>query len=303
MTKKRKRKRNPIMGFPSAGDPDYVPPKKSKARARTTKKQRVKLDKKRQYKERAKRLRPFFRDMFSASEGFDLRKPGTWTPQQKAKVTKYFRVMAPNITGDFEVRRYRIPENQAAAVDASLQETTLKGQTGVAFRVDPGERLQIKIRRGVATVKKHGVERVKLKFDKKAFMLDPKTEVERILAMTDANVFQILVGGQGQNRVLTREDVMTEIVRLVESYAPSTVRKDQAQRPFTEWLNGLIAYPGAKKKTKSAVDKFVTGHKKVMAKRRKDHFDTLSAEQQNISVATLRRRRTIRKKKALKRKK
>lgn len=291
MTKRRK---NPIMGFPTPGDPGYKHPRYGKTK---TKVQRQKLDKKRQYKERAKRLRPFFKDMFAAKSGFDLRSPGQWMPAQKARVTRYFRTMAPNITGDFEVKRYYILENMAAAVDASLQEMPLKGQTAAAFRVDPGERLDIKIKRGVATIKKHGMARIKLKFDKRLFMEDPKKEVERVLSQTDATVFQILVGGQGQNVTLRREDVMDEIARLVEEYAPSNIRPDQAQRPFTDWLNGLIAYEGAAKKTYSAVDKFVTRHKKVMVKKRQDHLDQLAAESQEISVATLRRRRTVRKKK------
>lgn len=291
MTKRRK---NPILHFPTLGDPGYKARRIGKTQ---TKVKRKKLDKKRQYKERAKRLRPFFKDMFAAKTGFDLRSPGKWTPAQKARVTRYFRTMAPNITGDFEVKRYYIPENMAAAVEASLQERSLKGQTAAAFQVDPGERLDIKIKRGVATIKKHGMARVKLKFDITLFAKDMKKEVERVLSQTDAQVFQILTGAQGQNLVLSREDVMDEIVRLVEAYAPENIRPDQAQRPFTDWLNGLIAYEGEVKRTYSAVYKFVRGHKKVMAKKRIDHLDKLSAEAQNISVATLRRRRTVRKKK------
>jgi len=264
------------------------------ARKQKSTAQRKALNKKQQYAERAKRMRPIFRDMFSAKSGFDLRSPDSWTPAQKAKVTKYFRVVAPNITGDFEVKRYRIPENMAAAVDASLQEKPLKGQTGAAFRVDPGEKLEIKIKHGVATVKQFGIRRIKLKFDKKKFLQDPKAEVNRVMQQTDAQVFRVLVGGQGQNTTLNRNEVMDEIMRLVEKYDPRNIRTDQAQRPFTDWLNGLIAYPGTPEKTYSSVDKFVQNHKKVMEEKRVDHLDSLSASNQNISVKTLRTRRTKR---------
>ena len=300
MAKKRRRKRNP-MGF---DDPGYVPsPKKKKKRGKKskdgkTKAQREALDKKRQYKERAKRMRGFFGDEFKASAGYDLRKVASWTPQQKAKVTKYFRVMAPRITGDFIKRRYTVPENLNAAIDASLQEKKLPGQTAVAFSIDPGERLEIKVKRGVATVKKHGIQRIELKFDKQQFLADPKAEIERVLKQTNANVFQILTGGQGQNKTLTRGMVMDEIVRLIEKYpikraAAKGSGRGKFVRPYTDWLNGLIAYPGTKEKTLSAVDKFVKRHVAAVDKRRQDHLDELSAKSKGISVKEFRRRRTI----------
>lgn len=297
MAKKRKRRKNP-MGF---DDPGFVPrPKKKKKRTQSgkTKAQREALDKKRQYKERAKRMRGFFGDEFKATAGYDLRSVDSWTPQQKAKVTKYFRVMAPRITGDFIVRRYTVPENLDAAIDASLQEKKLPGQTAVAFSVDPGEKLEIKVKRGVATVKKHGIQRIELKFDKKAFLNDPKAEIDRVLKQTNANVFQILTGGQGQNKTLTRGMVIDEIVSLIEKYpikkaAGKGSGRGRYVRPYTDWLNGLIAYPGTKQKTLTAVDKFVKAHVVAVDKRRQDHLDSLSAKAKGISVKEFRRRRTI----------
>lgn len=255
--------------------------------------------KRQQYKDRVKRMRPFFGDMFKASEGYDLRSPDKWTPQQKAKVTRYFRVIAPRITGDFVKKRYRKPENIRAAIEASLQERVLPGQKVAAFNVDPGEQIEIKIKDGRAAIKQAGVDRVKLPFNKAAFLADPDAEIDRVLAMTDANVFRIITGGQQQNKTLTRSDVKDEIIKLIRDYHPENIQRAQDQRPFDEWLNGLMAYPGTEKKTFSAIDRFVHKHIKIMEKKEKDRLDQLSAERQGISVATLRRRRTLRKKKKL----
>ena len=262
-----------------------------------TKKQRETEIKRAQYKERAKRMRVLFRDEFSAKNGFDLRKVDSWTPAQKAKVTKYFRVVAPRITGDFVVKRYRRSDNLEAAVRSSLQEKLLPGQTAAAFSVDPGEDLTVKVREGKAIVARNGMRQLELMFDKAAFLSDPKSEIERVLAETDANVFRIIVGGQKQNKTLTRSDVIDEIVSLIENYSPENIRRDQGQRSFDEWLNGLIAYPGTEKRTFSRVSRFVYQHKKVMEKRERDRLDELSAERQGITVATVRRRRAARKKK------
>ncbi len=230
-----------------------------------------------QYKTRAKRLRPFFKDMFSAKSGFDLRKPGTWTPQQKRKVTNYFRVMAPRITGDFKVKRYRLPENTRAAIDASLQEHPLKGQTAVAFSMThPREKLEISIKDGVANVRQSGVSHVELKFNKKAFLKDPDAEIDRALNATDANIFRVITGAQQQLKTLTRSDVKEEIARLTRMYKESNIRRDMGQRPFDDWLNGLMAYPGTEKKTQTAVDKFVYRQERASAKREIDRLDTLS---------------------------
>jgi len=292
------RKQNPI-GFDKPTKP-VKSPKPRRARKKKvsadgkTQAQREKEIKTHNYKDRAKRMRGFFGDGFKAKDGYDLRKINSWTPAQKAKVTRYFRVIAPRITGEFIVKRYRIPENREAAIVASLQEELLPGQTAAAFSVDPGEKINIKIKRGKATVKRGGIEQIKMTFDKQAFLEDPDAEIDRLLAETDANVFRILVGGQQQNKTLTRADVKDEIVRLVRKYAPENIQRDHRQRPFDEWLNGLVAYPGTQKKTYTQVEGFVRRHVSFMEKKESERLDNLGAERMNVSVKEFRRRRTVR---------
>ena len=257
------------MGF---DDPGFVPhPKKRKARKKKkgpkplTKKQREAAIAEFNYKDRVKRMRGLFGDQFKASNGYDLRKVGDWTPAQKAKVTKYFRVIAPRITGDFVVKRYRKPENLKAAIDASLQEGMLKGQTAAVYSVDPGEKLEVKIIKGRAKVKRDGVGEQKMIFDKAAFLDDPEAEIDRILSQTDANVFRLIVGANKQNKVLTRADIAQEIFSLIARYNEETVLEHE--RTYEEWLDGLIAYPGTVKRTAAKVQKHIDKHKKLTEQR------------------------------------
>jgi len=255
-----------------------LPPMRKKTRKRiATEAERKKKYKTSQYKERAKRLRPFFKGQFAAGEGFDLRKPDSWTPAQKAKVTKYFRVMAPHITGDFVTKRYRNKENEQAAFDASLQEHRLKGQTGIAFKLsDPNEKLEIVVKRGKATIKQSGVTRVKIKFNRERFLADPDAEIDRALATTKANAFRLITGGSTQLKRLTRSDVKLELMALIKQYAPTRVRYEQGQRSYDDWLNGLIAYEGSAKKTATAIDKFIKRQERVSAVNEIERLDTLS---------------------------
>jgi hypothetical protein len=262
------------------------------AKKKLNKRDREKADKLRKYKERAKRMRVLFRDEFSAANGFDLRKPASWTPAQKAKVTRYFREVAPTITGDFVVKRYRRKDSLEAAARASLQGAVLPGQTAVGFSVDPGEKLDVKVRKGKAVVARNGQAEVSLYFDKAAFLEDPKAEVERVLRETDANVFRVIVGKKKQLRTLTRDDVVNEIMFLIETYHPDNVQ--EGQRTFDEWLNGLQAYTGTEKRTYSRVMRQVKEHKKEMAKRERDRLDKKAADKAGITVKTYRARRTRR---------
>jgi len=297
------RKPNPL--FP---DPGYVPhPKKSKRRkGKQTKKQRIAGSKLDDYKQRARRMRGLFGDQFKASDGYDLRSINSWTPAQKAKVTKYFRVMAPHITGDFVVKRYRRQDSLDAALDASLQEqdVKLKGQTAVAFSVDPGDKLAVKINRSTKTVTtsrinkktgemiftdkrvlvttanviKNGLGFSKLIFDKQAFLEDPDAEIDRVLDESTANIFRVLVGGQQQNKALTRNMVKDEIFNLIRDYSPRNIERDQDQRPFDEWLNGLVAYDGTQKRTLSGVERYIRKHERVVAKREIARLNKLSKD-------------------------
>ena len=94
--------------------------------ALTTKRQRKEFSRTVNYMERVEKMRPFFRDVFTPDAGFNLHNIDSWTSAQKRKVTRYFRVMAPRLTGgERVVKRYRRPDHLDSAIRSSLQEEML----------------------------------------------------------------------------------------------------------------------------------------------------------------------------------
>ena len=82
-----------------------MPLKKTK---RVTWKQAQKLIKQQNYKDRIKAMRPYFGDLFKPKNGYDLRRFDQWTRQQKARITKYWQVIAPQVARSHKARYYSI---------------------------------------------------------------------------------------------------------------------------------------------------------------------------------------------------
>ena len=102
----------------------------------------------------------------------------------KRKVTDYFRIMAPRLTGGkFVVKRYRREDHRLEAIAASLQEKPLKGQTAALFTVPQDvEKVEVRFTKTKgAVVSSRGVQTWRLLFNKKAFLDDWKAEVHRVL--------------------------------------------------------------------------------------------------------------------------
>lgn len=221
-------------------------------------------------REGVKGMRPFFGDTFKASEGYDLRSIDRWTPAQKAKVTEYFDVMRPRLAGDFVAKRYRRKDHIESAVIESHQEKLLKGQKAVLFSIDPGEDLDIRFSRsGKALVSRNAVGQDTLLFNKRAFMEDPSAEIERVLAETDANVFRIVTGANESLRTFTRSDLAAHIYKLIADYGEDNVMYEWEQ--YENWLNGIVAYHGTVAKTRPKLQRQIEKHKKLSAKKRKEH--------------------------------
>lgn len=295
MTKRRK---NPVY---SSGkrfryrvvDGQKVPPKGQTL----TKRDRKQFSKTVAYMERVKALRPFFGDTFKASEGFNLHDVENWTPAQKRKVTRYYRELAPIIaSGNFQVKRYRKPERLNAAIEASLQEQKLPGQKVAVFSVDPGERVELewKAREREPIVKRGGIEEQKLMFDKNAFLADWKSEVERVLSQTDANVFKVVTGRFRTTETFTREAVIDRILAFMVSY-PEEMKQSKGfeDKWYGEWLNGIIAYKGVSLSKMRTLSK---AHKKEVDARRRERLSTKARQFRRLTQGEMSKMRKGRRK-------
>lgn len=85
-------------------------------------------------------------------------------------------------------------------------------------------------------------------------------------------MFQISTGAFKQNKVLTRKQLIDEIIDLVERYDIDSVDREQWQRPFEDWLNGIYAYEGLTKQVLPKRKRIVRDHKKRMKEIEKERL-------------------------------
>lgn len=266
----------PANGFNLHDVPSWTPQQKARItkvferKDPATKQERESAIERFNLNERVKKLRPYFGDTFKPSEGYDLRYMDEWTPAQKAKVTEYYRVMAPRLAGDYVVKRYRRKDHLRSAINEAHQEKVLKGQKAVLFSVDPGEELDVRFSRtGKALVSRNNVDQETLLFNKRAFLEDPQAEIDRVLSETNANVFRIVTGENESLRTFTRSDLAVYIFKLIQDYGEDNVEYEWEF--FENWLNGIVAYHGTVAKVRPKLQRQIEKHKKEASERRKQH--------------------------------
>lgn len=267
----KKRRKNPVHVSGRKFSYKKVEGQRIPRKPLTTKRQRKEFSRTVNYLERVEMMRPYFRDVFTPDAGFNMHDINEWTPAQKTKITRYFRIMAPRITGgDRVIKRYRRKDHLDSAIRSSLQEEMLPGQTAAVFSVDPGQELDIKFtRKHVAVVKRGGILEDEIRFDKNAFLRDWKAEVNKALAQTDAKLFKIITGANKSEETFTRADLLEEIASLMELYGEAELDpKEFDAKYFGEWLNGIIGYKGV---TMRKLDKITAKHKGEAEARRRQH--------------------------------
>jgi hypothetical protein len=198
-------------------------------------------------KDQAKAMRPYFGDMFKAKSGFDLRKPGKWTPAQKAKVTKYWRVIAPQVARTHEARYYRVPENLEAAVMYTQQERLLPGQKAALFAKTPDEKIEVKVRGGRINVRRNSVEVGKVYFDPDLLIADPIEAARQAMdQLKGAKLYKLMFGPhESRGTFKTPEAVVNAMAFFIGRYGDDEFDADD---PFSHyygnWLGGVIGYFG-----------------------------------------------------------
>lgn len=208
--------------------------------------------KREQYKERAKKMRPYI-DGFSAGDGFDLRDVDSWTPQQKRKVTRYWEVMAIQISRPHVAKFYKNKERLEAAIDYAQQDRLLPGQKAALIPAESKKSVSVKFDRdNKIQVKRHGVGIDKVSFNPNRFLSDPYEELERALSKTDAKIFKIMTGPHETKGSFRREELPEILSKLLALYDDSSYDADDKRSKFYgNWLRGLIGF-----KTKSQAKLF-----------------------------------------------
>src|SRR3990172_5840329 len=175
------------------------------------------------YRERVKKLRPYFGTLFKAPAGFDLRKsPDTWPRNAKKKLTKYWRVIAPQVAQKHKPRYFRRPDHLRAAIAHTQQEDFLPGQRAALFPLEPGEKLTTKFtRKGKIKVTRQGVGVEKAYFDLQRMLTDPDTEVERTVTKLPPGAlrFKIMMGPHESRGTWREEDIAQGVMMFLNKYS------------------------------------------------------------------------------------
>ncbi len=195
-----------------------------------------------EYKNRAKKLRSAYRG-FSAADGFDLRKPKTWTVAQRAKVTRHTNVLDNRIQRRDNVK-LRAPRKLARnkKLQKEAQYERFEKDAKYIYYPAPAD-AEIKIRysrskkkakRNKPIIRVDGLRVEALLFDKKLYAKDPDKELRRVLAVEpDAVQYQILQGDQTSNRTYIMQSLQVKLKQLRADYAN-----------HAKWLLGVRAYVG-----------------------------------------------------------
>lgn len=208
-------------------------------------------------KEHVKKMRPYFGDMFKAKSGFDLRKPDTWTAAQKAKVTRYWRVIAPQAARTHKARFYRNKENLEAAVMHTQQERLLPGQKAALFQVAPGESLKVEVRKGRVTSQRNSVPEKKVFFDPYRMLEDPiATGREALDQLKGAKLFKLMFGPHvSRGTFRTPDAVLNSMAFFIGRYGDDQYDSDDSfSHHYGNWLGGVIGYFGRRSSVESQIE-------------------------------------------------
>lgn len=208
-------------------------------------------------KEHVKKMRPYFGDLFKAKSGFDLRKPDTWTPQQKAKVTKYWQVIAPQAARTHKARFYKNKENLEAAVMYTQQERMLPGQKAALYALTPGETLKVKVDKGRIKVRRNSVDVAKVYFDPDLFLEDPITAGRQALAEIEgAKLYKLMFGPhESRGTYKTPDAVLRSMSFFIGQYGDDQFdAADPFSHNYKNWLGGVIGYFGRRETVEHRVE-------------------------------------------------
>jgi len=200
-----------------------------------------------------------FASGFDPSDGYDLRKIHSWTPAQKAKITRLFKIVDKLTARPFQIYRTSNKKNLRRVQEAA-QHGIYPKELKVAFVPSNSLKKKVKIRitkRGVKFKQGHVTRRVidfaTFGYTPDDVAIDPVGVVNDIVARVPASTYKIQAGenvevGRGKSiRMLGNNwpaDRVADVVsRMVNYYSSDTYdASDRGSSYFGNWLFGLVAY-------------------------------------------------------------
>ena len=163
---------------------------------------------------------------FGAGDGFNMRDVASWTPQQKARVTRLFKTVQKLSAQPYQEFRTSKHENLERVQDASHGGIKTPDELVLAFVpvARPGERAEIKIRDDRIEVIERDVSRTPTTWADAGYSLkdvaaDPVAAIRAMVAFTGGDQFQFMsVNAPMFGRAFDAESLEEEMLRLQKDY-------------------------------------------------------------------------------------
>ncbi len=161
---------------------------------------------------------------FDAKDGYNLAEIDQWTPAQKAKVTRLFKVVSRLSSRPFQIYRPRKPEN-LERVQRAAQHHEFPPELAVAFVPvgRPGERAKIDVRADRVVITERSVSHTPtlwgdVGLTMKDVAADPVAAVRKVIEHTGGKYFTLLAGTTEFRRTFQAEGLEQEILRVMNAY-------------------------------------------------------------------------------------
>lgn len=189
---------------------------------------------------------------FEARDGYNLRDIDTWTPAEKAKVTKLWNLVDELTAKPFQIVRKRKAEN-IRAVQEFAQHESFPPELKVAIikvaypeekatvTVDP-QTLDVAVTERGVTRRTHDFEKL---VDFTALEDEPRETIKAMVeAAPESQMYGIQAGKYEVDRTYTKRGVTTAIINLMAKYSKKEGYnpKDKNSSHWSNWLKGVVAY-------------------------------------------------------------
>lgn len=184
-----------------------------------------------------------FASGFSAADGFDLRKINAGhkiTKYQKSKLNRYYQVIREGISRTHVILRSRNKKRLRQLQEASGHQDFPTNLRVAFYPTTLPVKPQFDKKGVLKSVKVGtlGIESWEILLDAENFVRDPDGEMQRILDLTPANFFEILVGENTMKRAYPRTDLSSSFQGIAGLYNYGSHDPDSWQH----FLRGVRAY-------------------------------------------------------------
>jgi hypothetical protein len=214
-----------------------------------------------------------FADGFDAKDGYDLRRVDEWTPAQKAAVTRLYRHVNHLAARPFKIYKTKNKKRLRSVQEFSQHEYYPK-KLKVAFVPvgDPSDKIKIKVRGDVVSMKEKNVLISKIPLDSKELLRDPKATIEMAIANRPEKSFAIQAGKYEIQGTHSRSQIADEVLKLMNKYSADRFDKNNSSSHyFGNWMGGLVAYKFDKLRDKEELDRAKSAFREGMRLPRRRH--------------------------------